>query len=96
MSESFPLTWEEVARSHGRKIYNFAYRLSGNPHDAADLVQEVAAASAEQASGVAQMRSLSPAARSKLPQTRDAKQRPVMVSTGTPIQSASDAVVCAP
>ncbi|HEY7564215.1 MAG TPA: sigma-70 family RNA polymerase sigma factor [Acidimicrobiia bacterium] len=41
MSESFPLTWEEVARSHGRKIYNFAYRLSGNPHDAADLVQEV-------------------------------------------------------
>ena len=41
MSESFPLTWEEVARSHGRKIYNFAYRLSGNHHDASDLVQEV-------------------------------------------------------
>jgi RNA polymerase sigma-70 factor (ECF subfamily) len=30
-----------VARSHGRKIYNFAYRLCGNPDDAADLVQEV-------------------------------------------------------
>lgn len=36
-----PLSWEEVARVHGRKIYNFAYRLCGDPHDAADLVQEV-------------------------------------------------------
>lgn len=34
-------TWEDVARRHGRKIYNFAYRLTGNPDDAADLVQEV-------------------------------------------------------
>jgi RNA polymerase sigma-70 factor (ECF subfamily) len=25
--ESVPLTWEEVARVYGRKIYNFAYRL---------------------------------------------------------------------
>lgn len=40
MSET-PLSWEEVARTHGRKIYNFAYRLCGDPHDAADLVQEV-------------------------------------------------------
>lgn len=40
MSE-MPLSWEEVARTHGRKIYNFAYRLCGDPHDAADLVQEV-------------------------------------------------------
>lgn len=39
--ESIPLTWEEVARVHGRKIYNFAYRLTGNPDDASDLVQEV-------------------------------------------------------
>ena len=39
--ESVPLTWEEVARVHGRKIYNFAYRLTGNPYDAHDLVQEV-------------------------------------------------------
>lgn len=41
MTETHQLTWEDVARSHGRKIYNFAYRLCGNPDDAADLVQEV-------------------------------------------------------
>lgn len=41
MSDTVPLSWEEVARVHGRKIYNFAYRLCGNPDDAADLVQEV-------------------------------------------------------
>lgn len=41
MKESVPLTWEEVARVYGRKIYNFAYRLTGNRDDAADLVQEV-------------------------------------------------------
>jgi RNA polymerase sigma-70 factor (ECF subfamily) len=41
MAESIPLTWEEVARVYGRKIYNFAYRLTGNPDDAHDLVQEV-------------------------------------------------------
>ena len=40
MGEPVP-TWEEVARRYGRKIYNFAYRLTGNPDDAADLVQEV-------------------------------------------------------
>ena len=39
--ESVPLTWEEVTRVYGRKIYNFAYRLTGNSDDAADLVQEV-------------------------------------------------------
>ncbi len=36
-----PHDWEEVARTHGRKIYNFAYRLTGNRDDAADLSQEV-------------------------------------------------------
>ncbi len=41
MPENVPLTWEEVAHTHGRKIYNFAYRLTGNPDDAADLAQEV-------------------------------------------------------
>ena len=41
MVEEIAPTWEEVARRHGRKIYNFAYRLAGNPDDAADLVQEV-------------------------------------------------------
>jgi RNA polymerase sigma-70 factor (ECF subfamily) len=34
-------SWEEVARVHGRTIYNFAYRLTGNSDDAYDLVQEV-------------------------------------------------------
>jgi RNA polymerase sigma-70 factor (ECF subfamily) len=33
-------TWEEVARTHGRFLYNVAYRLSGNDDDAYDLVQE--------------------------------------------------------
>ena len=40
MPDSTP-TWEEVARDHGRRIYNFAYRLTGNPDDASDLMQEV-------------------------------------------------------
>jgi RNA polymerase sigma-70 factor (ECF subfamily) len=39
--ENAPLTWEEVARVYGRKIYNFSYRLTGNADDAADLTQEV-------------------------------------------------------
>lgn len=34
-------SWEEVARLYGRKIYNFAYRLTGDRHDASDLAQEV-------------------------------------------------------
>jgi len=33
-------TWEEVARDHGRFLYNVAYRLAGNDADARDLVQE--------------------------------------------------------
>jgi len=33
-------TWEEVARDHGRFLYNVAYRLAGNDEDAQDLVQE--------------------------------------------------------
>jgi RNA polymerase sigma-70 factor (ECF subfamily) len=41
VTESVPLTWEEVARVYGRKIYNLAYRLTGNSDDASDLVQEV-------------------------------------------------------
>ena len=41
MPDDTPLSWEEVARTHGRKIYNFAYRLTGNPDDASDLAQEV-------------------------------------------------------
>lgn len=34
-------SWEDVARTHGRFIYSVAYRLTGNHHDAQDLVQEV-------------------------------------------------------
>lgn len=34
-------TWEEVATVYGGKIYNLAYRLTGDPHDAADLAQDV-------------------------------------------------------
>ena len=41
MSDELIPSWEDVARRYGRKIYNFAYRLTGNPDDAADLVQEV-------------------------------------------------------
>ncbi len=41
MPEDVSLTWEEVARTYGRRIYNFAYRLTGNGDDAADLAQEV-------------------------------------------------------
>jgi len=39
MTDGVP-TWEEVAREHGRFLYNVAYRLTGNDTDAQDLVQE--------------------------------------------------------
>ncbi|MGH9031492.1 MAG: sigma-70 family RNA polymerase sigma factor [Acidimicrobiia bacterium] len=39
MADGVP-TWEEVARDHGRFLYNVAYRLAGNDVDAQDLVQE--------------------------------------------------------
>lgn len=41
MADNPTLTWEDVAQRYGRKIYTFAYRLTGNPDDAADLVQDV-------------------------------------------------------
>jgi RNA polymerase sigma-70 factor (ECF subfamily) len=34
-------SWDEVAERYGDKIYNLAYRLTGNPEDAADLAQDV-------------------------------------------------------
>ncbi len=34
-------SWEEVADDYGRFLYTLAYRLTGNHHDAQDLVQEV-------------------------------------------------------
>jgi RNA polymerase sigma-70 factor, ECF subfamily len=39
MADGIP-TWEEIARNHGRFLYNVAYRLAGNDVDAQDLVQE--------------------------------------------------------
>lgn len=32
--------WDEVYRLYEGRLYGFAYRLTGSPHDAADLVQE--------------------------------------------------------
>ena len=34
-------TWEEIVRMHSTRVYRLAYRLTGNPHDAEDLTQEV-------------------------------------------------------
>jgi RNA polymerase sigma factor (sigma-70 family) len=34
-------TWEEIVRAHSTRVYRLAYRLTGNPHDAEDLTQEV-------------------------------------------------------
>ncbi len=33
--------WEEIVRSHTRRIYNFCYRFTGSWQDAEDLTQEV-------------------------------------------------------
>lgn len=34
-------TWDEVATRYGKKIYNVAYRLTGDPEEAKDLTQDV-------------------------------------------------------
>lgn len=34
-------SWEEIARQHSAEIYRYAFSLTGNPHDAADLTQDV-------------------------------------------------------
>jgi RNA polymerase sigma factor (sigma-70 family) len=34
-------TWEDIVRAHSARVYRLAYRLTGNPHDAEDLTQEV-------------------------------------------------------
>jgi RNA polymerase sigma factor (sigma-70 family) len=36
-----PPTWQEVVETHKARVYRLAYRLSGDPHDAEDLTQEV-------------------------------------------------------
>jgi RNA polymerase sigma factor (sigma-70 family) len=34
-------TWDEIVDKHSARVYRLAYRLTGNPHDAEDLTQEV-------------------------------------------------------
>jgi RNA polymerase sigma factor (sigma-70 family) len=34
-------SWDEIVRTHTARVYRLAYRLTGNPHDAEDLTQEV-------------------------------------------------------
>jgi RNA polymerase sigma-70 factor (ECF subfamily) len=36
-----PPSWDEVVRLHSARVYRLAYRLTGDPHDAEDLTQEV-------------------------------------------------------
>ena len=36
-----PPSWEDVVTEHSARVYRLAYRLTGNPHDAEDLTQEV-------------------------------------------------------
>ena len=40
-AEWTPPSWDEVVRDHADRVYRLAYRLTGNPHDAEDLTQEV-------------------------------------------------------
>jgi RNA polymerase sigma factor (sigma-70 family) len=34
-------TWDQIVRTHSTRVYRLAYRLTGNPHDAEDLTQDV-------------------------------------------------------
>ena len=36
-----PPSWEEIVATHSARVYRLSYRLTGNPHDAEDLTQEV-------------------------------------------------------
>jgi len=36
-----PPSWEQIVAEHSARVYRLAYRLTGNPHDAEDLTQEV-------------------------------------------------------
>jgi len=34
-------SWDEIVRTHSARVYHFAYRLTGNRHDAEDLTHDV-------------------------------------------------------
>lgn len=36
-----PPSWEQIVRDHSARVFRLAYRLTGNPHDAEDLTQDV-------------------------------------------------------
>ncbi|RCK68693.1 RNA polymerase sigma factor SigE [Desertihabitans brevis] len=36
-----PPSWEQVVAEHSTRVYRLAYRLTGDPHDAEDLTQDV-------------------------------------------------------
>lgn len=36
-----PPSWDELVHEHSRRVYRWAYRLTGDPHDAEDLTQDV-------------------------------------------------------
>jgi RNA polymerase sigma-70 factor (ECF subfamily) len=36
-----PPSWDEVVRTHSARVYRLAYRLTGDPHEAEDLTQDV-------------------------------------------------------
>ncbi|WP_281965831.1 RNA polymerase sigma factor SigE [Serinicoccus marinus] len=40
-SDWVPPSWEEIVREHSPRVYRLAYRLTGDPHEAEDLTQDV-------------------------------------------------------